>query len=368
MKPGNGKIANIPSPIRDELNVRISDGDEGIELVEWLNAKPEVTEVLKKLFDGAPISEQNLSEWKKRGYQEWLAHRNSVDESFAVHDNSADIAATGIDPDKLLLTLTGAYAEMTRNWMITPGADMLYKLTVYKKLTDGVIALQRAELQKVRLEIARERLALLREKRLSKSASSSSSRVSASADREAPEGESPSSPVNPETPEPDRAVIEAPPPTDEADPAAAESFPKFEESPANVESLPAPADPGTASQSAEPEPQEMDEPSDSVALAADQEIAKPASPGPTVLAPQPELSAPSNVTPNHEPVPAPPIRPSTPLPTAPTSTATVQTKASQPPPATPPKPASPQDAPLWPTRRPGGPPRNASARNPFGLL
>ena len=62
---------------------------------------------------------------------------------------------------------------MTRNWMVTPGADMLYKLSVYKKLTDGVIALQRAELQKVRLEIARERLELLREKRLKKSASSS---------------------------------------------------------------------------------------------------------------------------------------------------------------------------------------------------
>jgi hypothetical protein len=50
---------------------------------------------------------------------------------------------------------------------------MLYKLAVYKNLTNGVIALQRAELQKVRLEIARERLELLREKRLSKSQASS---------------------------------------------------------------------------------------------------------------------------------------------------------------------------------------------------
>jgi len=48
-----------------------------------------------------------LSEWRKRGCQKWLAHRNSVDESFAISDNNADLAATGIDPDKLLLTLTG---------------------------------------------------------------------------------------------------------------------------------------------------------------------------------------------------------------------------------------------------------------------
>ena len=170
MKTGNGKIANLPPGIRDELNFRISDGDAGNELVAWLNSKPEVTEVVNQLFDGAPISEQNLSEWRKRGYQKWLAHRNFVDESNAISDNSGDIAETGIGCDKLFLTLTAAYAEMIRNWIITPGEQMTYKLAVYKNLTDGVLKLQRAELQKVRLEIAHERLELLREKRVHKSA------------------------------------------------------------------------------------------------------------------------------------------------------------------------------------------------------
>jgi len=170
MKTGNGKIANLPPGIRDELNFRISDGAAGNELVAWLNSKPEVTEVVNQLFDGAPISEQNLSEWRKRGYQKWLAHRNFVDESNAISDNSGDIAETGIGCDKLFLTLTAAYAEMIRNWIITPGEQMTYKLAVYKNLTDGVLKLQRAELQKVRLEIAHERLELLREKRVHKSA------------------------------------------------------------------------------------------------------------------------------------------------------------------------------------------------------
>ena len=58
MKTGNGKIANLPPGIRDELNFRISDGDAGNELVAWLNSKPEVTEVVNTLFDGEPISEQ----------------------------------------------------------------------------------------------------------------------------------------------------------------------------------------------------------------------------------------------------------------------------------------------------------------------
>jgi hypothetical protein len=172
MKTGNGKIANLPAHIRDELNYRLADGDPGNELVEWLNSNPEVVKVIRERFDGTPISEQNLSEWRKRGYQKWLAHRNMFDESNALGDNAGIIAETGIDCDKLLLTLTAAYAEAIQNWIVTPCEQMTYKLAVYKNLTNGVIALRRAEIQKVRLEIERERLELLREKRGNKSGSS----------------------------------------------------------------------------------------------------------------------------------------------------------------------------------------------------
>ena len=58
-------------------------------------------------------SERNLSEWRKHGYQKWLAYRNFVDESNALSDNTEGIAETGINCDKLLLTLTAAYAECT---------------------------------------------------------------------------------------------------------------------------------------------------------------------------------------------------------------------------------------------------------------
>jgi len=174
MKTGNGKIANLPAEIRDELNYRITEGEPGNELVEWLNSKPEVVKVLTERFDGIPISEQNLSEWRKRGYQKWLAYHNIVDESNAVTGNTDGIAATGIDCDKLLLTLAGAYAEAIQRWIITPCDQMNHKLGVYKNITNGVIAMRRAELLKVRLEIDRERLEILREKRRDKSPSRSS--------------------------------------------------------------------------------------------------------------------------------------------------------------------------------------------------
>ena len=113
MKTGNGKIANLPAEIREELNLRMNDGEQGDELVEWLNSKPEVVEVVNKLFDGRPISEQNLSQWRTHGYRVWHAHRTIVDGTLALSDNTGDIAETGIDCDKLLLTLTAAYAECT---------------------------------------------------------------------------------------------------------------------------------------------------------------------------------------------------------------------------------------------------------------
>jgi hypothetical protein len=175
IEAGASKIANLPSKIRDELNYRIADGEQGAELVAWLNSKPEVVRVITERFDGTPIFEQNLSEWRQRGYQKWLAHRNMFDESNALGDNAEVLAETGIDCDKLLLTLTAAYAEAIQNWIVTPAEQMTYKLAVYKNLTNGVIALRRAEIQNVRLEIERERLELLREKRGNKSSPRSGS-------------------------------------------------------------------------------------------------------------------------------------------------------------------------------------------------
>src|SRR5512141_522847 len=73
----NGKIARLPKHVRHHLNSRLEDGEPGKQLGEWLNGLPEVQAVLKLRFGGRPISEQNLSEWKQGGYQEWLKLQES---------------------------------------------------------------------------------------------------------------------------------------------------------------------------------------------------------------------------------------------------------------------------------------------------
>src|SRR5712691_10327672 len=87
----NGKIARLPYSIRDLLNQRLHNGEQGAKLVEWLNGLPKVQEVLTEEFGGRPISEQNLSEWKQGGFDDWLRHQQTRAWVRALADESADL-------------------------------------------------------------------------------------------------------------------------------------------------------------------------------------------------------------------------------------------------------------------------------------
>ena len=75
----NGKIARLPRVVRDELNRRLEDGEQGGRLVEWLNAREDVQAVLKANFGGCPVSEPNLTRWRQGGYDVWLQRQESLD-------------------------------------------------------------------------------------------------------------------------------------------------------------------------------------------------------------------------------------------------------------------------------------------------
>jgi len=70
-----GKIARLPDGIRSQLNSRLHNGAVGRQIVPWLNSLPEVKRVLAQQFQGRPITEQNLSDWRLGGYEEWLGQR-----------------------------------------------------------------------------------------------------------------------------------------------------------------------------------------------------------------------------------------------------------------------------------------------------
>lgn len=65
-----GKIARLPHEIREQLNLRIQNGEPGKSILKWLNALPEVLAILQEHFKGRPIAPSNLTEWKAGGYPE----------------------------------------------------------------------------------------------------------------------------------------------------------------------------------------------------------------------------------------------------------------------------------------------------------
>jgi hypothetical protein len=97
MSTRNGKIARLPKSIRDELASRIDNGEQGKDLVEWLNGLPAVQDMLKDQFGGRPVNEQNLSEWKQGGYPEWLRQQEtrSLVSKLTEQSDDLDEAADG---------------------------------------------------------------------------------------------------------------------------------------------------------------------------------------------------------------------------------------------------------------------------------
>jgi len=128
MKTRNGKIARLPPSlqgkvlvagkergeleIREQLNARLDDGEPGNRLVEWLNSNPDVMKVMAEQFEGRPITENNLSEWRAGGYEEWLTLDAFLDETRVLSENAGDVAATGISSDHLHIVLLAHHARL----------------------------------------------------------------------------------------------------------------------------------------------------------------------------------------------------------------------------------------------------------------
>src|SRR5579863_302219 len=70
-----GKIARLPFNLRFCVNVALLEGIKVRDLAEWVNELPEVKAILKEEWNGRPITEQNVSVWKKGGYKDWLANQ-----------------------------------------------------------------------------------------------------------------------------------------------------------------------------------------------------------------------------------------------------------------------------------------------------
>ena len=159
------KIARLPRSIRDELNRRLDNGQPGIRLVEWLNSLPEAKEILVQNFQSRPITPQNISEWKRGGYQDWAAQQERV---ASLQDFLADAKELGdaANPEKLneaLFTfVTVHFAAAMQTWAYRP--EERKNLDFWSRIVRDVVHLRQSDLAQQRLELDEQRMELRRQR------------------------------------------------------------------------------------------------------------------------------------------------------------------------------------------------------------
>lgn len=72
-----GKIARLPHLVREEINRRLHENEDGGKLLGWLNES-------QKLRGSAAITPNNLSEWRAGGFADWLKKQDRVERTKAL--------------------------------------------------------------------------------------------------------------------------------------------------------------------------------------------------------------------------------------------------------------------------------------------
>jgi hypothetical protein len=162
---GTGKVARLPVAIRQELNWRLLNGEEGRQLVAWLNGLPEVQTMLAAQFEGQPISDMNLSRWKHGGFMAWCEQQMALASVATVFEHSNDLqqAARNGLTDRMYMVLTARMArELQRLDSMSEGDG---KTKACRELVGTLSVLKRGEVQDERLRLEREKLAFRRQAR-----------------------------------------------------------------------------------------------------------------------------------------------------------------------------------------------------------
>ena len=154
-----GKIARLPKPIREQINRRLQNGEEGKQIAEWLNALPDVIAVLSVEFEGQPISDVNLSNWKLGGYRDWEAQQEALEAVRRFGGDAGELsqAAGGQLADQLAVCLTARIAVALQR-PPADGDDPAEQLRWLRELCGDLVALRKGDHNAQRLRIEREKL------------------------------------------------------------------------------------------------------------------------------------------------------------------------------------------------------------------
>jgi hypothetical protein len=156
----NGKIARLPRDLRDELNRRLQNGEQGGPLLAWLNGLPHVRQTLVEGFGGVAISKQNLCEWRAGGFAEWQARQETLEQARELAADAGEITAAtdGRLTDHLATVLAVRYASALPGWNGEVTDELRRKLRALRGLCQDIVELRRGDHSGARLKMEQDRL------------------------------------------------------------------------------------------------------------------------------------------------------------------------------------------------------------------
>jgi hypothetical protein len=147
-----GKIARLPADIRDQINSRLQDGEEGKSILAWLNSLPEVQIILADLFHGRPVNHANFSDWKLGGYRDWLLRQNALEFARNLQDKkSLQDQDKGQTSDAALDRWVAVQYAAAAKALVTEELDPKTKWARLRELCADFTLLHRAQLTAVRM-------------------------------------------------------------------------------------------------------------------------------------------------------------------------------------------------------------------------
>ncbi len=155
-----GKIARLPSAVREQLNERLREGESGRQLIAWLNGLPEVQAILAARFGGRPVNEPNFTAWRHGGYRDWLALQETRRVTEALGKEA--ISGKSLDPEgekhpplteTLSAWVTAQYAWATKDMRSSRSAKGWRLL---REMTADIVRLRRGDHQAQWLELDRD--------------------------------------------------------------------------------------------------------------------------------------------------------------------------------------------------------------------
>jgi len=154
-----GKIGRLTLKIREEINMRLADGMEATPLLAWLNALPNVREILRNHFASRPVTPQNLSEWRQGGYQDWVLNRQTsgMARSLAEEAAAAD-EQMGSKPfsEHLSTVMALKLAQVATPLMSQTGGDLNQRWNRTRQVIHELCRIRRADYLAARARLIAE--------------------------------------------------------------------------------------------------------------------------------------------------------------------------------------------------------------------